>query len=369
MKAFFRVDSSVKIGSGHHMRCMTLAEALEGQGFEIHFISRELPGHLHGLVKRKGWFLHPLPYRPNVPITEHSPPHISWLEEEWEIDCRQTMEVLSKHKDLDWLVVDHYALDDRWETMMRQAVKHVMVIDDLADRTHDCDLLLDQNLQENMAARYQGLVPEHCRQLLGPCYAMLRREFAEKRKGLRHRTGELRRVLVFFGGSDPFDVTGMAVRAFLGRYQVGLEFDVVVGGSNPNKEWIRECCGKSPNFHYHCQVDNMAGLIERADLAFGAAGASIWERLCLGLPSMVVSMAENQDTLLKGVLDKDLLIYLGSIQTIREEHFHEALNQALTVEGKQSLLRMSKSAMDVVDGLGCDRVVSAIVKFPSGQLD
>lgn len=352
------------------MRCLTLAVQLKTQGIDVNFISRSLPGNLNEFMIRKGWTVYTLPFRPEANCRPDKVlQHEDWLGEHWELDCEQTLAILNAQAKVDWLIVDHYALDYRWEKILRPVVGQIMVIDDLADRVHDCDLLLDQNLQKNMTVRYKDLVPEHCQPLLGPRYAMLRPEFSMKRKRLRCRTGELQRVLVFFGGSDPFDVTGMAVRAFQSMNLTDLVFDIVIGGSNPNRERIRELCRNSPNFHYHCQVDDMAGIIERADLAFGAAGSSIWERLCLGLPTIVVSVAGNQDMLLKGVLDKDLLIYMGNIESVREEHFKQALNQAMNDEGKQTMLRISAAALEIVDGMGCERVLSAILEYTKEQID
>lgn len=360
VQVLIRADASVEMGSGHVMRCLSLAERLKSQGAEVSFISRNLPGNLNEFIMNKGWNVYSLPYREKTGIVEGILAHEHWLGEHWETDCRQTLEILKKKTKIDWLIVDHYALDYRWERSLRSTVEHIMVIDDLADRKHQADLLLDQNLHRNMEKRYQGLVSEYCRLLLGPHYALLRREFLDKRTHLRQRKCEVKRILVFFGGSDPRGVTLMAVRAFLRMNRFDLDFDVVVGESNPVKEQIREQCAQYQNFHYHCQVDDIAALIEQADLAFGAIGASVWERLCLGLPSIVVSVAQNQDALLEGIIDKELLIVMGHISSVSEEHFSQELNMALQDTGRKRLGKMSKAALDYVDGMGCDRVVSVI---------
>ena len=173
MRVVFRADASVTIGTGHVMRCLTLAEALRKAGAEVAFVCRELDGNLAGLIEARGFDVHVLP--PLEPPTDP----LTWTAAHWHEDAAQTASFLKTRAD--WLVVDHFALEHRWEKEMREHANRLMVIDDLADRVHDCDLLLDQNyLQE--PARYDTLVPAHCRKLLGPAYALLRDEFRRARE-------------------------------------------------------------------------------------------------------------------------------------------------------------------------------------------
>jgi len=346
VKVFIRADASVLLGSGHIMRCMTLAGELQAEGALVSFICRDLPGNLCSLVENKGYTVHRLPYS-GLPA-EDKPKQ--------DIDARlggvspaadadQTMAVLERAGGADWLIVDHYALDSRWESKMRRYVKGIMVVDDLADRPHDCDLLLDQNLYKNMKTRYDGLVPARCRKLLGPGYALLRPEFREARKNLRRRDGEVRRILVFFGGTDPGNETAKALEAIrlLGRPDIAV--DVVVGGQNPHRAEIKRICSGTPAANFHCQAENMADLMSGADLAVGAGGTATWERCFLGLPAIVVVVAQNQQETVDAANSAGVLFHLGWSWEVSPEKLRDAIAGAL--DNPAWLREMGKRAMEL----------------------
>jgi len=278
VKIAFRVDASIQIGTGHVMRCLTLADQLRNQGAEVHFICRDLQGHMGEIIGRNGYSLHLLP-APRGDVLDIGkdepvePAHASWLGTGWQQDAEETGNVLDGiGGPVNWLIIDHYTLDNRWESTLRTMSERIMVIDDLADRHHECDLLLDQNLYENLEHRYDALVPMSCRKLLGPRYALLRPEFTEAREHLRDRDGTVRRILVFYGGSDPTNETAKALDAisYIGLFVVNI--DVIVGMSNPNLELIKTRCGELANVTFHCQVDNIAELMAEADLAIAPDG-------------------------------------------------------------------------------------------------
>ena len=232
MKSIIRTDASVQIGTGHHvMRYLTLADELREHGAGAIFVCREFDGNLCGYIEEKGYIVHRLPV-PNKQKhnIEGNLKHAAWLGTDWHTDARQVEEII-KDLDtaLDWLVVDHYALDERWEGYLRPNVKKIMVIDDLADRVHDCDLLLDQNFYENLESRYDGLVPAWCKKLLGPKYALLRPEFREARRNLRKRDGHVKRIMIFFGGSDPTNETTKVLEAIRMLNRPDIATDVMVG--------------------------------------------------------------------------------------------------------------------------------------------
>lgn len=300
MKILIRTDASVEIGSGHLMRCLTLAEQLRAGGAEVAFVCRELPGAMFDLLQARGYRFARLPAEETGKVPQ-------------QLDAGETVEAAGQlfPGGADWLVVDHYGLDAIWERLLRPYTHRLMVIDDLANRGHDCDLLLDQNYYRNQDLRYQGLVPEQCEMLLGPAYVLLRPEFAEARQRMRVRDGNVRRILVFFGGSDPTNQTQKAVEALrlLGRRDIKV--DVVVGSANPNRKAIQALCDKSPNMAFHCQVSNMAELILKADLGIGAGGAAMWERCYLGLPTLTVVFAANQERTTEDVAEIGAIEYLG----------------------------------------------------------
>ena len=205
-----------------------------------------------------------------------------------------------------------------------------MVIDDLANRQHDCDILLDQNFYLNKESRYQGLVPEHCQLLLGPKYALLREEFFQVRKSMRVRDGQLRNILVFYGGVDATDETSKAIQALQNLRDTGVLHDVqvtvVVGASNERKEDIAGRC-KQAGFRYLCQVSNMADLMAEADLMLGAGGSTTWERCFLGLPAIVTAIAENQVQICEDCAKEGLIFYLGYWDKVRQADICKAINK------------------------------------------
>lgn len=293
MRLAIRVDASAQMGTGHFMRCLTLAAELRFRGAHICFISRYLPEHLVNLLKTEEYEFVALRNNQNE-IADSASLSEKKLEINQEIDAEETIEILS-NRQWDWLIVDHYSLDVGWESLIRPHVQKLMVIDDLANRAHDCDLLLDQNYYENLNSRYQGLISGQCIFLLGPEYALLRPEFSSaQRKFKKIRNAGVNRLLIFFGGTDPDNETRKALEALKLLICPQIAVDVVVGSANPHHDQIKKMCDEIPNVKYHCQISNMAELIGAADLAIGAGGAATWERCVLGLPTLTVVLAENQ---------------------------------------------------------------------------
>ncbi|XSC48122.1 UDP-2,4-diacetamido-2,4,6-trideoxy-beta-L-altropyranose hydrolase [Bradyrhizobium sp. RDT10] len=212
-RVVIRVDASTEMGMGHLMRCLSLARALADDGATVLFLLRSHAARLTRLIEGEGHTVQLLPDPDRRPedVAASGSAYAHWLPTTWEEDAEQTLEAIDQIGPIDWLIVDHYSLDARWERMLRKRVPRILAIDDLADRDHDCDILLDQNLVLEMDARYRGLLPATCKPLLGPHYALLRPEFAEQRKSLNGRSGEVGRILVCFGGSDPGNETAKAL--------------------------------------------------------------------------------------------------------------------------------------------------------------
>ncbi|RYD06308.1 hypothetical protein N752_05290 [Desulforamulus aquiferis] len=329
------------------------------KGFDVRFICRELPGNLNNFIENKGFKVYRLPYNKeqgsNVTNVNN---HSHWLGTTWQNDVFETVNILSNEKlVVNWFIIDHYSLDQNWEKELRPYVKKIMVIDDLADRPHDCDLLLDQNLCKN-ANKYRQLVSENCITLIGPRYALLRPEFITARQNLRNRDDNIKRVLVFLGGSDPTNETKKVLDAIIQLNQSNIQFDIVVGQSNPHKYQIRDLCMLEPNITLHTHVNNMAELMVNADLAIGAGGSTTWERSCLGLPSIVLSIAQNQEQLTTSVADYGALTYLGRAEEVNTEIIVRAVKEH--IQGSKSLTEMSEKGKQLVDGFGVERVVNAI---------
>lgn len=335
MLAVIRADASTSIGSGHVMRCLTLAHRLKKEkNAKVVFVMRVLPGNLIGVVEKQGFeVLKLLPANQKYSLSGYG----LWLTVPMDVDAQQTIEILQHYLQdhgcdvVDRLIVDSYALDEQWELMLRPYCMEIMVIDDLADRRHDCDFLLDQNFYLNKDVRYAGLVPEHCKMLLGSEHALLREEFYEAKKHLRKRDGNIKNILVFYGGSDLTNETEKAIKALVQLHDEGYNFaaDIITGVSNSRREKIEKICSKYHFLHYYCQVSNMAEFMNKADLMLGAGGSTIWERLYMELPALVTAVAENQIQGCEDCSQAGIIEYLGINENVRVDTILEALHKKL----------------------------------------
>jgi len=344
MKVCFRTDASFNIGTGHVMRCLTLADELRQNGTDINFICCEEPGNLISYIENRGYKVHQLPGGIDT-----------------ETDRRLTKEILLGYEAKpDWLIIDHYDIGFSWEHPLRKSANKLMVIDDLADRKHDCDLLLDQNYIKN-EDRYNGLVPENCIQLLGPEYAMLRPQFQKARENLRKRDGGVNRILVFMGGSDPQNVTSKVLRAIHMLDRTDIAIDVVIGNLNPYHDEIKTLTSSMPNTICHHNVDNMAELMLSADLCIGAGGTTTWERCCEGLPTITLILAENQKNISESLDKEGALINLGWYHNVTENNIKEGIEGL--VDNHQKVASMGDKSRRLVDGEGVNRVCDTMISM------
>ncbi|RKX24442.1 MAG: UDP-2,4-diacetamido-2,4,6-trideoxy-beta-L-altropyranose hydrolase [Candidatus Zixiibacteriota bacterium] len=367
MKMVIRVDSSLQIGSGHVMRCLTLADHLKETGCDISFVCRDHPGNVSALVEDKGYEVHRLPAveDDSRKATQSGHEYKHWLGTNQATDVAQTMEVLSRFKaQVGWLIVDHYALSEEWEKVLRPHVTGIFVIDDLANRKHDCDILLDQNLNQSGSSRYENLVPPDCQVLAGPRFALLRNEFTQAAESSRERDGQIKHLLVFFGGVDSANETLKACRAILSSGCSDLAVDIVVGASNPNKNAVNEFCERHDMFEYHCQVSNIAELMSKADLCLGAGGTTTWERAYLGLPTIILPVAENQVEGTKAMAAAGAAWDLGYASKVSENEIADAISFALN--DPEAVCRISRAARGLFGGdlkPGVELVVDAMKEF------
>jgi UDP-2,4-diacetamido-2,4,6-trideoxy-beta-L-altropyranose hydrolase len=351
MNVAFRVDASTDMGTGHLMRCLTLADAVARRGGRVRFVSRSLPETLRAIVVERGHDL-ALLAGTSGPLDEL--PYSAWLGTSQRIDAEETRRALA---DADWarLVVDHYAIDARWHRALREVCGTIIVIDDLANREHDCDVLIDQNLHDNAHARYERLVPAHCRLLLGPRYAMLRDEFRAHRP-TKGREVTVRRILIAFGGVDGSDLTTRAIEAAADLGLAEAQVDVVIGAQHHSRERIEAECDRL-GYGCHVQTKRIAELMAAADLAIGAGGSALWERCCMGLPALALLAAENQ----RAQLDEAAahgLVYAPERTSDAGTHIAMHLRSLLANPGLRRAI--SRKGMQAVDGLGAQRVLRAL---------
>jgi UDP-2,4-diacetamido-2,4,6-trideoxy-beta-L-altropyranose hydrolase len=277
--------------------------------------------------------------------------HADWLGTSRHADAMETMHLLSDGL-WDWVIVDHYALDEKWETMVRAAASRIMVIDDIADRVHNCDLLLDQNFYVGMEKRYEGKVPLNCQLLLGPRYGLLREQFREIRESVKQRNGPVKRILIFFGGVDGENYSARAINAVAGIGGDDLHVDVVLGAEHPHIAQIRALCAAHA-YNCHVQTHLMADLMALADLAIGAGGSATWERCCLGLPALTICVASNQQELIRDAASAGLIYSpdVGGDLTLHIRRHVVAL-----IENSYLRRAISGNCMSAVDGSGASRV-------------
>jgi UDP-2,4-diacetamido-2,4,6-trideoxy-beta-L-altropyranose hydrolase len=353
----FRVDASLDIGTGHIMRCLTLADALAASGAECRFICREHPGNLIEQIRSKGYCVHALPSEADSPdaYDNAGPDHAAWLGCHWETDAAQTKAILIDEAP-NWLVADHYALDVRWESALEGCYGKLMVIDDVADRLHACDLLLDQNLGRE-PEDYEALVPEHCQRLIGPRYALLRPEFAALREYSlqRRQTPELKRLLITMGGVDQPNATGKVLEALKScALPSDCKITVVMGPAAPWLEPVRALASSMPwPTEVLVNVSNMAQIMANGDLAIGAAGSTSWERCCLGLPTLLITLAENQRAGAQALHQAGAARWLGEPEAIP----HELAAALPMLLGGQLVAEMSQAARGLTEGRGAARVL------------
>jgi UDP-2,4-diacetamido-2,4,6-trideoxy-beta-L-altropyranose hydrolase len=342
------------------MRCLTLANALAEKGAQCVFASRAVPDSLAGMISRQGHRLIALsPAAEGFAPQAGDPVHAAWLGMTQEADAKACLDVV-QDQIFDWLVVDHYALDHRFEAIMRQRVARIMVIDDLADRQHDCELLLDQNLGRK-AEDYDGLVPDGCERLTGPQFALLRPEFATHRQAslARRAAGQVEHILVSLGGFDNDNVTSKVLDALdVCDLPENCRISVVVGRDAP---WLDHLKEKAPSIRWPITVlagvEDMAGLMASVDLAIGAAGGSAWERCCLGVPTMLMVLAENQRKGAIALEQAGAAFLAPGVSAADDGAFCRCLVRVMQPE---KIIGMSRTCADVTDGLGASRVAALL---------
>ncbi len=360
MNVVFRVDASIEIGTGHVMRCLTLADGLRQRGIVCRFVCREHAGNLIDAIAGRGFTVHAIPvvgakgYEDEEPALDHK----RWLGGDWRSDAAMTLESIGAIE-VDWLVVDHYSLDARWERCLRSSCKALLVIDDLADRAHACDVLLDQN-HGRRPADYAERVTDDCKILVGPRFALLRPDFSELRaKSLeRRKNSQLRRLLISLGGVDKDNATGAVLEALRScRLSNDVRLTVVLGSHSPYLAQVRAMTVEMPwATELLVDVRDMAALMADCDLAIGAAGIAAWERCCLGLPSLIVLLAANQKPGARALETSGAAIILGDISMIAAE-----LPRALQSLGSTAcLVEISDAAEALCDGRGASRVVALL---------
>lgn len=357
-RVVIRTDASQVIGGGHVMRCLTLAAALRDRGASVLFLSRAGPGDGHERIRAQGFEIAPLAAADRaVAPGPGDPPHAAWLGADWRSDADACAAALNARRagPADWIVIDHYGIDARWLAAMRPNGRRFLALDDLDDRRLDADILLDQSRLSGGARRTHAAPTA----LIGPHYALLRPEFAETRPASLARRAALadtpRRIFISTG---LMDVGGASVAAAAALAPLGLPMTVAIGARAASADALRGVAERSPELTLAFDAIDMAALMRDADLAIGAAGATTWERFCLGLPSLVYVLADNQKEIAASLEAGGLATPLG-----RPADLPPATLRALVaarLADRPGLAEQSRRIAALCDGRGADRVCEAM---------
>ena len=353
VKLLFRTDASNKIGTGHVMRCITLAQEVHRQGGQTCFVLRDADQNVIDLLDNAK-------IEARIIFTKNESqcnklkrlPHDEWLPVSQTTDAIETLGFVFDFKP-DWVVADHYSLDANWHSILKQNYVKIMVIDDLGDRKLNCDLLLDQNLGAN-AKKYRGKVSKNCKLLLGPEFALLRDEFKNWRgRSLKNRINKkIEKILITLGGADPENYT-LKILAALHKSANAkkCELTVIIGGSYSHRDTLNEFLDSSDlNISVLTNVTNMAHIMSNSDLCIGAAGSTSWERCCLGLPTIAFAVADNQRAILDE-LEKNKAAVASSLENI-----HSDIDRLIEKYQYNELKRISIASSLLCDGFGAQRV-------------
>jgi len=352
MNFIFRVDSSLEIGTGHVMRCLTLAKKLKESNNFVEFICRKHEGNLIDKIITNGFNVYELDSTNEI---DSSLSHSSWLKATQEQDANDCIDLLRSIK-IDWIIVDHYALDFCWESQMNKICEKIMVLDDLADRRHFCNILLDQTFLRN-EKDYKELVPQNCRLFLGSEYALLRPEFIKWRSYSleRRKNSSFKNLLVNFGGVDLNNFTEQILDELsVTELPPDIKIVIVMGQSSPHLNRVILKANKIKlDIEVKIDIDNMAELMANADICIGATGTTAWERCCLGLPAINIITAENQKDIAQNLSKKNAITLLPEVKDL----------SSIIRNIKYSLNQMSLISRKISDGLGSERISKALVNI------
>jgi UDP-2,4-diacetamido-2,4,6-trideoxy-beta-L-altropyranose hydrolase len=359
MNFVFRVDASDSIGSGHVMRCLSLADELEKRKNSIRFICCNYDGNLNAFIKRKGYEVHEIPSN-KLPLVDS---HGSEESRNIEInnDALLTKKAIENTK-VDWLIVDHYSLDYKWELKLKKHVEAVLVIDDLANRKHDCNILLDQNwFGLETGNRYAQLINKECVTLLGPNFAILSKDYINARKSLKEHSGVIKRILIFMGAVDSKRQTIEALQALCNEDLRYLSVDVVIGGANKDKNQIINITSSRKKTVIYNSLPTLSELMMKADLILCSGGATTWERCCLGLPAIVFIAAENQKKFTKLLAKDNVHVLLESSNEITHKDWFLRISRL--IKNTNKVKKMSQLSSQIVDGRGISRILLNLYGF------
>ncbi len=363
--AAFRVDASLIIGKGHVARCLTLAKELKERGVRVIFICRNLLGGMKEEISREGYAICLLKSKNKKEFESKSDPaHAHWLGVSWREDAEDTSKILKEC--VEWLIVDHYGIDYRWHEVLRNKTKKILVIDDIADRKLDCDVVINQTYPYHMDM-YQDLLPATSIQLLGTHYAILRQEFSNIRtKAIQERKKQkkLERILLVLGGGQQgCELTALVLSELL-EYEGfnHVVFDVVLSyGDKENRE-IKKTVTRAKNVNWHENTNNISKLMKNSSISITSAGGTTWERICLGVFSFVIVTAEHQKKIARTLCDRGYEVCLGEYSNYSLAPLFNIFKDSCGNTKMDNVKCLFKpNFYELVDGEGVKRIVDVVL--------
>ncbi|WP_340005373.1 UDP-2,4-diacetamido-2,4,6-trideoxy-beta-L-altropyranose hydrolase [Paenibacillus sp. FSL K6-0276] len=347
MRYFIRADASEHLGTGHIMRCLSLSVELIRKKHTVVFVCRLLHPYLRILITNQGCDILEIESKEPVGSTEESEYVVSLIKKEYAIN--QT----------DWIIVDHYSISYSYESILRNLFSNILVIDDLADRRHDCDMLLDTNLN-NGNEKYNKLVASSVTQLIGPKYALLRQEFLDERSNINDKFPEhIQSIFVCFGGTDPSNETLKTIKALEPVLNDITKVKIVLGRTNPHVEELINLFENNSKLEFLIQPSSIAQEMVSCDMAICAGGSMTWERYCMGLPAIVIAIADNQIEVANYGQSIGIDKYIGVSSLVTEADITRSIRQL--VHPATWLREARELAMESVDGNGVSRVVNYLI--------
>jgi UDP-2,4-diacetamido-2,4,6-trideoxy-beta-L-altropyranose hydrolase len=333
-----RADADARMGTGHLMRCLALGQAWKDAGGEVLFLTRCANGNLLARIREEGFSV--------CPLTDPA----SSLD-----DLRQEKEILRRHPRA-WWVLDGYHFDPSYQLRLKTLGARLLVIDDMNHLPcYHADLVLNQNIHAVDLA--YSCPSGGTRFLLGPRYALLRREFLRWKEWKRNIPKVAGKILVTLGGSDPDNATPKVVRGLRGMGLPGLEVSVVAGATNPNREEIeKEMAPLPPAFRLLTAVEDMPRWMAWADMAISAGGSTVWEMAFMGLPNLVLVLADNQFPIAGRLGQEGISGNLGWADSISPAQISAAAGSLALASEKRR--EMAEKGRGLVDGLGGSRVAA-----------
>ena len=358
MKIAFRVDSSAEIGIGHLIRCRSLAIHLKEVGHHVVFVSRDHKGNSNNLIKIENFKLYELK-RSNSKNFNFTNIYQKWLGISQLLDAKQTIQTL-ENLNIDWIIVDHYGISKQWHKEVKKNIKKIIVIDDLASKQYACDAIINQNYNLDYKKLYKNRLHSNTQKFLGPRYSLIDPEYIKYQRKNNKKNREISNVFIYFGGEDNYKLTIKTIKALKDERLSYLKLHIVLPQKIDKKlmNYYLNLPLKNKNIFIYHQQRTLALIISKCDIAIGAGGSTLWERIYFLVPSFIISTAANQVMACKSLAKKNLINYLGDARHVDDNKISSTIFN--TINNKIDLLRQVKKLEKLNIGSGIKEIINII---------